>query len=272
MKKYLLLFIFISNKVLASSAPSLDQLTASETGDISKEFSSNFLHTTVSPGSPLGKIFGLEIGFIGGQTTTDTINKVSKRVSSSSSFPNLYTAGLIGAVSLPLGLTSEINAIPKITTTGVSFYNYSTGIKWTLTSLITDATFDMAIRGFYGNNELSYQTIIKNSSTLNQNVNTKVSWANSQTGYDIIFSKRFLYLFEPYVSLGQVKTNSDIKLTAASTVSIFTDTSKSSSNAKNSGTSVTGGINLNLFLVKLGVEYQQIMGVKRFNAKMSFYF
>jgi hypothetical protein len=130
----------------------------------------------------------------------------------------------------------------------------------------------MAIRGFYGTGELSYQTVVNNSSTGNVDVNTKATWKNKSYGYNVMISKKFLYIFEPYFAYGGISTNTDIGLAASSTVSIFNFSNASSYNSKNSGSELIYGMNINLFILKLGAEYAKIMGATRYAAKLSLYF
>ncbi|MGZ3871215.1 MAG: DUF6588 family protein, partial [Bacteriovorax sp.] len=153
----------------------------------------------------------------------------------------------------------------------VSLKNISYALKWEMTSLIPTAPFNMALRVHADSGELGYSSVINNASTGNQNVNAKTTWKNSSTGYNVEISKKLLFI-EPFVGFGQVSSKTDIGVTGSTNISIFTFSSASAYQAKNSGTHLFAGLNLNLFIIKLGAEYDQIMGNKKMAAKMSFYF
>lgn len=264
-------FLLISLKAF-SSTPTLDQLSQDDANNVSKEFAVNFLHTTVSGAATLGKIFGFEVGVLAGATTTPKIESISKTYDSSSSVSSLPTVGLMGAVSVPFGITAELNYIPTIGSSGVRFNNFSAGGKFTLTHFLPQSSFDLAGRFFFGSNDLSYSSTVNNSSTGNQDVNAKVTFGNTSFGYNFVLSKKILYIFEPYVGYGEVSTKTKIGVSGSSTVTIFTFSSSQSFESKNSGSMLYGGLNLNLFLLKLGFEYGNIMGVKRYTGKLSLYF
>jgi len=272
MKKFsIFLTLFLLNFNSFAESFTLDSLSQSEVDEISKEFAANFSHTTVAPASTLGQIFGFEIGLLGGMTTSTTIDKVAKEFDASSGMDKIPHVGIMGAVSLPLGFTVEANFIPKITTDANSLYNVSGAVKWTATSLIPAATFDLALRVHSGLSEFSYSSVINNTSTGNQNVNTKASWKNSSFGFNVEFSKKLLFI-EPYIGYGRVNTTTDIGLTANTTVSIFTFSSANSYSASNSGSHIYYGLNLNLFILKIGGEYSKVMGVEKYTGKATIYF
>ena len=55
-------------------------------------------------------------------------------------------------------------------------------------------------------------------------------------------------------------------------VQIFTFTDATNYISNNSGNHYYAGLNMNLFLFKLGAEYASIMGVSKIAGKFSFYF
>jgi hypothetical protein len=181
------------------------------------------------------------------------------------------TAGLIAGLSVPLGIGAELNVIPKINGSTVSFQNTSLAVKWTFTDIIPAAPVDIAMRAHGNFSELGYSSVVNNSSTGNLPVTTKASWKNSSTGYNFEVSKKFLFI-EPYAGFGSVSTKTKIAVSAATTVKIFTFSDATDYTSNNSGSHYYAGLNLNLFVVKIGAEYARIMGVTKVAAKLSMYF
>lgn len=262
MKRYLSLFLLFSSQ--AFSGITLNNLSQSDVNNVSKEFAADFTHTIVAPASTYGKIFGFEAGLVGGAAKTPNIQALVQKVDPSSNISSIPSAGLVGGVSIPLGLTAELNLVPKIKGSNVEFQNASGAIKFTPTSLIPNAPFDLALRVHGGSSKFSYNSVISG-------VNAQTSWKNKTTGYNIELSKKLLFI-EPYAGFGQVKATTDIGVTATTNVSIFTFTSANNYSASNSGSHIYGGLNLNLFLFKLGAEYSRIMGTTKYMGKLSFYF
>lgn len=269
--KILILLILLFSINTFASVPSLYNLSQSDTDGIAKEMAANFTHTMVSGASSLGTIFGAEGGMILGQTTTPKLDSVSTKISSSASVSSIPTFALVGAFSVPFGITGEVNFFPKITYNGFKVMNESLAVKWCFSCLISDRPFDLAIRLFAGTGELGYSSNVNNASTGNVNVYTTATWKNKTSGYNFVLSKKLLFL-EPYVGFGEVHANTDIGVSAKSAVNIFSFTTSNSYSSSNSGTEMFAGINLNLFLFKLGGEYSKIMDVSKVVGKFSLYF
>lgn len=270
MKKLLFYFLLTSVNAFAG-APQLYNLNSSDVNSISKEFSADFVHTIVAPASSYGKIFGFEVGLMGGLTKTPKIDSVTKSFDSTSKLTQIPTAGLIAGLSAPMGIGAELNMVPKITASGVGFKNTSLAIKWTFTDIIPGAPVDIAVRAHGNFSDLTYSSLVNNSSTGNLPVTTDVGWKNSSSGYNFEVSKKLLFI-EPYAGFGSVSTKTKIGVTAATTVQIFTFTTATNYTSNNSGSHYYAGVNLNLFLMKVGAEYASIMGVKKLAGKFSLYF
>ncbi len=269
--KFLVVLMLFSTNLFADSAPKLDQLSQDDVTAISKEFASNFTHTILAPASSLGKIWGFELGIMGGMTKTPEINRVSKKISANSDVDSMPTAGIISSLTLPYGINAELNIIPKIKASDVSLENISYAIKWEMSRLISNSPVDVAIRVHGNTGELEYKSIINNASTSNQNVNATTTWKNSSTGYNLEISKKLLFI-EPYVGIGRVSAETDLNVTGSSNISIFTFSNSSSYKASNSGSHYFVGLNLNLLFIKIGAEYNHIMGNKKTVAKLTLYF
>lgn len=270
MKKLLVCIMLFCSTAFAA-APQLYNLSASDVNSIAKEFSANFVHTIVAPASSYGKLFGFEVGVLGGMTQTPNINRISTAITSTSTLSKIPTGGFILGLSLPFGIGGELNFIPKIVASGVSLQNTSAAVKWTFTSLIPTAPFDLAIRVHGSSSTLSYGSIVNNASTANLPVSTTAKWKTTSTGYNFELSKKFLFI-EPYAGFGAVSTKSNIGVTAATSVQIFSFSTATNYISNNNGNHYYAGVNLNLFVLKLGAEYAKIMGVSKVAAKATLYF
>ena len=264
MFKFILAVIFMLSTLCYANEPSLENLSMAEANAVSKEFSANFIHTTVSSAAPLGDIFGFEVGVIGGFTDSPEIDALSKRVDpSASDIDKLPHAALYGAVSVPLGFTVEANLIPGVDINDVELEHFSLGVKWTFSKFL-DLPFDAALRVHGAKSSLGYEDNISG-------VDTDIEFDTTTTGFNFSISKKFL-VFEPYIGIGRVSADTDIS--ASGTVNLLGFMLPDSQNfeSKNSGTHFFLGANVNLFIFKAGIEYTKLMSLERFSGKLSFYF
>jgi hypothetical protein len=245
-----------------AGTPNIDLLTQEQADSISKEFSSNFVHTIVAPASSLGDIFGFEVGVIGGITKTPAVDRLSKSFDANATIDKIPHAGLIGSVSLPFGFTTELGVIPEVGS-DIKIEHKSYALKWTFSQFIK-MPFDLAIRVHGSNSKLSYSDVISN-------VNTTVSYDMSSLGAHLTLSKKFLFI-EPYAGVGTVSTDTDISTAGTTTVSLFSFSASEKYSSSNSGTHLFLGANVNLLLFKVGLEHSKIVDVNRTTAKLSFYF
>lgn len=269
MKKQKFVHLFLSAAVLVptllwsfaamADTPSLDNLSTAELEDAILDFSSVMSHVSVSPASSLGNVFGFEVGLIAGIVDTPGLDSISKSVDPNSVMKSLPHATLFGAVSFPLGLTGELNFIPKTESQDVTFKNTSVGVKWTFSQLFS-APVDMAVRVSTTKSDMSF---VQNDPV----PNTKVSYDGKTTEAIFLVSKNFL-LVEPFVGMGAVSSDGEISATS----DIFTDVTGNSASKKQSGTHYLIGANFNLLFVKLGLEAGKIFDSQKVSAKVSFYF
>lgn len=253
-----------------ASAPNLDLLTEEQAKSVAKEFSANFVHTTVSPASSLGSIFGFEVGLLVGLTKTPETNKISKTFDEDADIEAIPHAGLIGGITIPFGITAEVSMVPERSASDVTFDHFSLGLKWTFTNHIK-LPFDLAVRGHFSSSTLSYSDTVNNSSTGGSDVDSTISYETNSYGVSLLGSVNALIL-EPYAGIGYVSTDTDIGVSATTSVSIFDFSGSDSYNAENSGLHYFGGVNVNLFLIKVGAEVSQIMDLTKYSFKLSAYF
>lgn len=265
-KKIVLSFflIFITLFKAKADSPQFNSLSQDEANKIAKEFSANFIHTSVAPASSLGSIFGFEVGVIGGATSTPEIEKTVKRANSNTDISIIPHAALLGRVSVPYGVTFELGLLTEITVSGVSVENTSYAIQYT-PDFLAFLPVAVAAKIHGSSSKLSF------SQTIGSDANGKVTVDSMSYGIDFMASANLL-IFEPYGGIGYVKTDTDIKTTATGGGSIFGFSSTDNYNSKHDGLHIFAGTELNLLFFNIGLEYANSFGVSKYTGKLSFSF
>lgn len=265
-KKIVLSFflIFITLFKAKADSPQFSSLSQQEANEIAKEFSANFVHTSVAPASSLGSIFGFEVGVIGGVTSTPEIEKTVKRADPNTEISMIPHAALLGRVSVPYGVTFELGLLTEITVSGVSVENTSYAIQYT-PDFLSFLPVAVAAKIHGSNSKLSF------SQTIGSDANGKVTVDSKSYGIDLMASANLL-IFEPYGGIGYVKTDTDIKTDAQGSGSIFGFSSTDRYNSKHDGLHIFAGTELNLLFFNIGLEYANSFGVSKYTGKLSFSF
>ena len=76
--------------------PQFNNIDDNDMKIIANGMASNFTHNSLMGASKLGTVFGFQVGIVGAQTTTSKLNTLVKQTGGS--LPNLYNAGILGAV------------------------------------------------------------------------------------------------------------------------------------------------------------------------------
>lgn len=265
--KHVLAFVILTttSAVHAATKIPLQNLDKSDYEGVVSDFSANFTHTSVSGASSLGKLFGFEIGVLGGVAKTSTINRLAKEVDPSITVDKLPHAALLGIVSIPFGLTAEANVIPKVGGDEFKYSHMSTGIKWTLTDSILTLPFSLALKGHVAKSAVDFRQTISS-------VDTRFKYASTVSGATLMLSKDLL-IFEPYIGVGLVQSEGKMDVTGSS--SVFSDPnlqSAQSATAKKSGSLFVVGTEVKLLVFKAGIEYTKLFDTTRMTAKATIYF
>jgi hypothetical protein len=246
--------------VQAQSASILNLSNADFT-DLSKEFSGNFMHHSVQGAASLGDIFGFEVGLVGGQQASPILDRISK-ANGGSGVSNLYHAGLLGVLSVPLGFTGEIMMIPKTSSNDIDLQMTSLALKLSLNSeLLKVIPFNLALRAFSSSSKVSFTQTIPAVGSASVDSETTV------TGFQVLASPS-LPIVEPYAGVGFLSGKNSLGSTAGS---IFADGSTSKSET-NGSTQFLLGVNANLLFFHLGAEYSNAFGTSAYTAKLAFGF
>lgn len=255
----LLVSLFIPLSGWSQSA-SFSAVTDSEFEDISKEFSGNFMHHSVQGAAPLGDIFGFEVGLVGGQQGSPSIDTLSKR-SGGSGLSNLYHAGILGVVSVPLGITGELMVLPRLSTNDAEASMTSLGLKLSLNShLLQIIPFNLALRGIHTTSKFSFNQTISG-------VTATVEDESVVSGFQVLASPS-LPLVEPYAGIGFLSGKNRL---GSNIGSVFSD--GSASKEKNlSSTQLLLGVTANLLFFHVGAEYSSAFGANSITGKLAFGF
>lgn len=260
-----------------AATPKFDAISSDDYGAIVKDISSNFHYTTVSGASTLGKIFGFEFGVVAGRTDIPEIYRIVKRTD-----PNLaiddyfYHGNLLARVTVPFGITLEAAAIPTITAGDVKFSQYGAGALWTFSDILFDnSPVDVGFRGFYKTTKFKFSQTIQNSSTANIPVNAEVSLTDDLYGGQLVVSKRFLGMIEPYALVGYTRATGKLGITssvAAATIFSSSFTTGSSATASFNSDELRAGVDLQLLFLSLGAEYSRVFDTSSYTGRLSFRF
>ena len=231
--------------------------------DVSKDLGAAFAFSTNSGGSSLGKLWGIEAGLLFGVTNASNIARIVKEHSGKdqSELARIPSGGLIAGVAFPFGIGIEANIIPKLDVSDASFSNSALAVRWE----ITDTTpliggfspLKLALRASYGNSGFDYQ-----DNTEKANFNIKNTEIAAIAGFN-------LFLVEPYISLGYLKTSVD--LNAKSKSLLLEIPAEINLDSSLSTTKFTTGILFKLPIIRFGFEHVNFSGgVNRYTAKLSF--
>ncbi|MGE4131183.1 MAG: DUF6588 family protein [Bdellovibrionales bacterium] len=242
----------------------LQNLSESDYKNFVKDASANFNHTSVSPASSLGSIFGFEVGLVGGITKTKNIDKLVKAQDSSASAEQLPHGEIIGLLTVPFGITGELGFVPKVGSDDFKFQSYTIGVKWTPTDFLLELPLSLAIRGHYTKSKAEMKQTISN-------VPTSFDYEQTGTSIGLVASKNFV-IVEPYIGINLVNGKGDMTVTGSTTVFNSSFTSSQSASASVSGTSIQVGAELKLLIFKLGLEYANVLSADQYSAKLALYF
>jgi len=253
-----------------ADTPTFDNLSDDDFKSISKDFSALFLHTSVTPPTPLGKVFGFEAGLIAGAAKIPDIEAISKRFDPSMNLSTAPYAVLYGAVSVPMGFTFETNILPKTTVSGLDLQHYSLGAKWTITdNFLEFLPFALAVKAYYSQSKVGFEQ----TETAPIASTVHVNFDDTMTGADLLMGWDFPIL-QPYVGAGYVTANSKLASHADldPTYSMFADNVSQSKKTDVSSLRLTAGVQFNLALMKLGLEYNRVFDTDRAALKIAFGF
>lgn len=264
MKKLLVASLSILSLSAFSADIQLTDLSKSDVEKVGNEFAVNFAHTTVSAPETDGA-WGIEVGAMGGTTYASNLKKVvNDSGGDGKDFKYIYHAGLIARVHIPFDLFFEATALPEREISEVTVKSGSFGLGWNAGAFF-GLPLDLAIGASASRAEVDFDQEADPSNLVPEsNVNVKTK---TQIGW-IGVSRSFLFI-TPYAKVGYARSQADIKVDASG---ILNYTSKQKEEVDMTGGYLALGANLQLFFLKIGLEFSQMNGVKNSTGKISFDF
>jgi hypothetical protein len=264
-----ILTFFIASISGAADTPTFDNLSDSDFKTISEEFSGMFVHTSATPPTSLGKVFGVEAALIAGAAEIPGIEGISQRIDPSADIPYAPFAFLYGAVSVPYGITIELNFLPTVDVNEFEMKHYGVGIKWSLLDhVFPNLPFDLAVKTFFSQSEMSFNQTIPSPSTV-----VDVGFENNMFGVETVVGLS-LPLIQPYAGVGYVTSSSDLRGVAATdpSFSLFADNISQSKKTTVESVRFIAGCQFNLAMLKMTLEYNRVFDNNRIAAKLGFAF
>lgn len=274
MNRYIF-FLFSLITILSFDAsadtPTFDNLSDADFNTIAKDFSGMFVHTSATPPTSLGKVFGVEAAVIAGAARVPGIESISKRYDQNVDIPFAPFAMLYGALSVPKGVTVETNILPDTEVEGLSLKHLGLGVKWSVTDVFfNNLPFDLAIKTFFSHSEIGFTQTVSNGGP---SINVDVGFENKMHGAEVLLGLD-AFVVQPYVGVGYVGSKSDLRGVAAAdpSYSMFVDNVSESKSTSVSSARFIAGCQFNLALLKTSLEYNNVFGNDRVAAKLGFAF
>ncbi|MES3037445.1 MAG: DUF6588 family protein [Bdellovibrionota bacterium] len=267
MKKYLKLQILVTLLSLLTfssvsyGAWSFTSLTQDDVDKLMKEMAANTAFHSVLPPSSLGDVWGFELGLAAGGTSSPFVDELAKRADMSTNVSTIVHGGILGAVSIPYGVTFEAMMLPATESGDVKYSQSSFGIKWTFTNVfMTELPVNMAVRGFSAKSELDW----KQTQGTTQFVATN---SNEISGYQFLISPK-LWVVEPYFGIGMANAKGSLTQNGNVPTPIFADGSTSKSSTSSSMQYILG-LDTQLLFFGAGLEFEKSFGTNSLTLKLS---
>lgn len=256
------LFALLLSPFISAEEFKFPTLTKQELEKSSKEFLTNFTHTSVSGASSLGSIWGFEVGILGGITDAPETGKLIQKADPTSSIDSLPHAALLGRVTIPFGVTFEATLFPKIEMSDAKFSQMSLAAQWNFFSL---PLVNFAAKAHYSNGRLEF------SQAIDSDANGKVNYDHDTYGIMAMVSANAL-IIEPYAGLGFVKGSSTMEFTASSGNDLFDFSSERSASIEETSSHIILGAEVSLLIFNFGLEYSHMFDTSRYTGKFSLAF
>jgi hypothetical protein len=256
MKLITVISFFISTYVFADAQ--LRDISKKDVENISKEFGVNFSHTTVAAPETNG-LWGFEVGIVAGQTNAPKFSDVIENSGGDSeNLDKFFNAGLMARIHIPFELFFEATILPETEVTDITFKSNSYAVGWNFGRSMR-FPFDLVLGYNRGTGELDFTQEAQDLDPkvdINFKTKTQIYWVG--------LSKTFLFI-TPYLKLGSSRIDGELDASA----DIFGYQAGTSESTKTTGGYFAAGLNVQLLLLRLGIETSQTQDVKRISGKLS---
>lgn len=258
MKKTLFVFALLTSFSSYSNDVQLNNITQDDIEKFTTEFGVNFSHTAVAAPETDG-VWGLEIGIVGGSTEAPSFSKaVNESGGKGSDLKNLFNAGAMARVHLPFEIFVEATLLPEQKVSDVKLKSNTYAVGWNFGRSL-GLPFDLAAGYNYGSGELNF----KQDAT--DDVPAAEVKLDAQTSVYWVGLSKSIFIFTPYVKVGTSTIKGDLDASA----DIFGFSSETKHSTNNSGSYFAAGLNLELLLLKFGLETSQTNDIRRVSGKIT---
>ena len=245
-----------------AGGPSFVSLSQDDFDTIIQDLGGLYTHTSVSPASSLGKIFGFEVGIVAGVAQVPGVEDLVAESDPTAETAALPHAGLLAAVSLPGGFKFELEALPEKDFGDVTIKNVGMAVQWTMTDSVVTLPFDLALKLHHTTSTLGFVQDVSGTPA-------DVEIENTINGLQLLGSTK-LGIFEPYAGLGTVKASGKMSISGSNEFFDFTNNQFAESDV--TGSQFFAGFNLNLLIFKFGLEMGKVFDARKISTKLSLAF
>lgn len=253
MKSLTILLISLLSVSALAADPNFVSISDDDMKTIAKGMGSNFAHNSMMGASKLGTVFGFQVGVTAAQTKTSKLDDLAN-------VKELYNAGLMAAVGIPFGISFEAAVMPTYKNDNAKLSSSSFALKYNINDVIPVLPVNLALRAHTASSEFSFSQVVSS-------VNAKVTNTTDVSGVQLLFSPMFPVV-EPYIGVGTISAKDKLKVSSGT---IF-DAGGSELSKTVTGTQMLAGVEVNLLLLKLGLEYSSALDNTRYGFKLSFGF
>ena len=259
-------FLIFGAQQTFADTPKFNNVSSDDFNSVMKDFSALSAYSSVSGASGRGSLFGFEVGLLGSVTSTPNLNTVAQKADSTLSLPQLPSAGVLAALTIPMGVSFEFIFLPSTTVSNLNYQQYGGAVQYKIMSL----PLDLSAKVHYTKTLFNFDQVVNNASTGNQPVNATINFDDTHVGGDLMVGKDLIFI-EPYVGLGYEAASANLGLTGSTTASIFAPAFTSAQSASSSPSSVRllAGVEFKLLLLRIGAEYLHVYDTNRYNFKLS---
>ncbi|MBT5095993.1 MAG: hypothetical protein HOM21_17195 [Halobacteriovoraceae bacterium] len=216
------------------------------------------------------------MGLVGGVTGSKRFNALIQEINSENDDFSLIPHGsLMGQVTVPFGITTELNYFPKITINNISAKSAALGLKWTFSQYLPVPLVELAVKVHYSKSNVSYGQLIQNQSTGNQPIASNIIFENKVRGVQLLGSVDLPFV-EPFVAVGIVEGRTDFNIQANGSATIFENSvlldSSGVASSREKSFHYLAGVQFKLFLLHFSLEYAGLFGTQKYSGKFSVYF
>ena len=257
-----LVFALTASSWCEGAVITLPQLSSDQIDPLFRELAADLAYRPVEGAARLGRFgdFGFEIGTT---VLATSLNSIASIIGPSNSL--IPGAFLDLGLGLPGGFGIELGFIPSISYQGTTFKNIGGNLRWNFSRLFPAFPFDLALRGMFTSASLGTIQPLQGG-TINVDYSTSIKAGTVTIGKTLGF-------FEPYLALGYLTSSSTLSYSGSAV--LFGQGFQTGTTSVTAGAGsvwFNAGFQLRLFVISLGLEYDNLYGNDAGSFKFAFRF